>query len=288
MVAPSTQSIVIRRLRSRAERAVRAVLSGLPPRVQRIGFRALTPVLKRWPTLAALLGGRPLRDARVAPLVPRDARAAASRKSPEPSPAVDPRPDGWLRRLKTHPDHVERARAARALGERSGAEVTTALVDALRDPSAEVAAEAADALGRHPAAVAVPALSAVVDNHDGYFNTVVRAAAIRALSGMLPRGEAARIAEAVADVDAEVSIAAIAALVDRREDASTDALLTVVENPHGFYLDLTRGAAARGLRGLSPTQKERVRTVLHGEPEGTLHDVLAAVLRTEEAPRGSA
>ena len=76
--------------------------------------------------------------------------------------------------------------------------------------------------------------------------------------------------------------------MERREEASTDALLAVVENPLWFYLDLTRRAAARGLFALTPSQYARLRTVLETEPEGALRDLLADVLRREGPPRGSA
>jgi hypothetical protein len=275
MVASSTQGIVARRLSSRAGRTLRAILQRLPRRVQRLGVRALAPVVRRWSTLAALLGI----DS------PRESRTPAW---PDSSPPMRERPEDYLRLLRADPDPVERARAARVLARRVSPEVTTALVDALRDPSAEVAADAAEALANHPTAATVPALRAVVDNTDGFFNTAVRAAAIRTLSTVLPRGEGTPIADAVRDVDAEVSIAAIAGLVDRREEASTDALLAVIENPRGFYLDLTRRAAARGLFGLTPAQGARVRTVLQTEPEGALRDLLSDVLRREGAAQGTA
>src|SRR5690349_13964625 len=136
MLGSSTQSIVARGFSSRAGRAVRAILQRLPPRVQRIGVRALSPIARRWRTLAALLGI----DS------PRESRPPA--RSDPPAPA-EPRPDGWLRRLRADPDPVERARAVSALARLVTPEVTTALVDALRDASAEVAAEAAEALANH-------------------------------------------------------------------------------------------------------------------------------------------
>src|SRR5438045_292950 len=151
MVASSTQSIVARRISSRAVRAARAILERLPPRVQRLGVRALTPVARRWRTLAVLLGI----DS------PREPRPPAQ---PETPPPAESRPEEWLRRLNAAPDAVQRARAARTLARCVSPEVTTALVDALRDTSAGVAAEAAEALANHPAGAAVPPLRAVVDN----------------------------------------------------------------------------------------------------------------------------
>lgn len=282
MVASPTRSIVVRGLRFTVGAVLRTAVQRLPPRVQRLGRRAVSPLAKRWPTLGTLLGMTAV------PARPEPASAPFARERAAHVEAPEPRPDGWLRHLRSDPDSAERLRAVRAVADRRDPEVATALVAALRDASAEVAAEAAEALGLQEPAVVLPALRAVVDNADGFFNTLVRAAAIRMLSTMLPRGEGAPIARAVSDVHAEVSIAAIAGLVDRREEACTDALIEVIENPGGFYLDLTRSAAARGLRDLTEAQKARLRALTETERNPAMRDLLAELLRLEDTPLKSA
>jgi HEAT repeat protein len=153
-------------------------------------------------------------------------------------------------------------------------ETTAALIAALRDETAEVAMEAADALRRHPAELAVPALRNALENREGYFSAATRAAAVRALGVLLPVGEGATIAGAVRDGDLSVSLAGIAALAERAEAGSAEALLKLLEDRSGFYLPLTRHAAARGLSQLAFGDADRVRALLNTEADSTVRDAL--------------
>jgi HEAT repeat protein len=281
-VSPETslaRSIIPRALSSRATRVLRLALRRLPPRVQQFGLRAMNPVVKRWPTVAALLGLAP--DDRGPPSsqmvdfgrIARDVSPSSSNAAS----ASDVR--AWLTALATSTEMALRIKAVRALAEAAFPPVTAALCAALRDPSAEVAAEAAHALRHHREQDAIAALSRVVENADGYFSGGVRAAAIRTLSAILPHGRGQAIVAAVADRDAEVSVAAIAGVVDRNEAGGGDALLTVLENPHGYYVSLTRGAAARGMRRLvTPPDAARVRALLAAEEDRNISDVLRGLL----------
>ena len=153
------------------------------------------------------------------------------------------------------------------------------LTAALRDRSAEVAAEAADALRHHPNESAVSALRSVVENADRFFSPAVRVAAIRTLSAILPKGEGAPIQAAISDLDAEVSIAAIAGVVDRDESDSAEALLTVLEDARGYYVALTRRAAARGLKGLTlPPDPMRLRALLDTEDDRDIQEILRSLV----------
>ena len=238
-VEPRSRSIIPHALQSRAARVLRVALQRIPPRVQRLGLRVLTPVMKRWPTVLELLGLAPERPSRAASPRPADAG---------PQKAVD-----------------ERA-------------VTLALTTALRHQSAEVAAEAADALRDHPNEIAISALRGVVENLDRYFSPGVRAAAIRTLSAILPKGEGASIVAAISDLDAEVSVAAIAGIVDRNESGGAEALLSVLENPKGYYVALTRGAAARGLKGLAEApDPARLGALIDAEGDRDIKEILRAL-----------
>jgi len=271
----STRSIIPRALQSRASRALRVALRRLPPRVQRLGMqlglRALTPVMKRWPTVLQLLG--------LAPLEPAGKAGGDARFGGETVRTGAPRVEGWLSILASNADVASRVKSIRAIAEIRQPSVTLALTTALRDPSAEVAAEAADALRHHPGESAALALRNVVANADGYFTGGVRAAAIRTLSVILPRGDGAPITAAVADADAEVSVAAIAGVVDRNEQGGADALLTVLENPRGYYVALTRGAAARGLlRMPTPPEQSRLRALIDTEHDGDVREILSGLV----------
>jgi HEAT repeat protein len=268
-----TRSIIPRALQSRATRALRAALRRLPPPVQRLGMLALTPVMKRWPTVMRLLGLAGDAPQTVASQVPRPVAAPI----PKPAPAVE----SWLKVLRSDPEPSDRVRAVRAIAGSIVADVTSALTAALRDPSAEVAAEAADALRHHRSDSVIEGLRRAVENADGYFSAGVRAAAIRTLSAILPLGAGAPIAAAVADLDAEVSVAAIAGVVDRNEAGSADTLLTVLENPRGYYVALARGAAARGLRGLAtPPDQVRLRALIEAEHDREIREILSTLVPT--------
>jgi HEAT repeat protein len=182
-----------------------------------------------------------------------------------------------LAQLRDASDYAERARAAMALSKTVDAETTAALVAALRDPSSEVAAQAAEALGNHRGDLASSALLGVVENRDGFFNPMTRASAVRALGALLPPNEGAPVVSAVADIDALVSLAAIAALAERDETASATALMGVLENHAGFYLPLTRQAAARALTRLRNYEPERLRRLLETESDGTVREALASL-----------
>jgi hypothetical protein len=274
----STRSIIPRAVSSRASRVLRLALRSLPPRVQQIGLRAMSPVVKRWPTVAVLLG-----------LVPEDhappssqgidfttpARVATSSSTDASTSSTQ----AWLTALAGNSEAALRIRAVRALADSALPAVTAALCGALRDPSAEVASEAADALRHHRGHDVIAALSSVVENADGYFAGGVRAAAIRTLSAILPHGGGQAIVDAVADADAEVSVAAIAGVVDRNEPGGGAALFAVLENPRGYYVALARGAAARGMRKLvTPPDPVRLRALLEAENDREIRDVLRGLI----------
>ena len=274
-----SRSIIPHALQSRASRVLRRALSRLPPRVQRLGLRALNPVMKRWPPALALLGLAP--DDAPPPSSQMLDRAALESAHASAAALDASRLEERLRVLRSSPEVAVRIKVVRALAPATLPVVTAALVAALRDPAAELATEAADALRHHGSEETIQALEGVVRNAESYYAGGVRAAAIRTLSAMLPAGKGACIAAAVADADAEVSLAAIAGLVERDEPGAVEALLAVVENPRGYYVSLTRAAAARGLRRLSTRpDPARVRAVFEREPGGEVREILGGFVQT--------
>jgi HEAT repeat protein len=155
--------------------------------------------------------------------------------------------------------------------------VTAALVAQLRDRSSEVAVRAAEALAYQPGDVITAALRSVVENVDGYFCAPVRAAAVRSLGALLPADDSTAIAQALGDVEAIVSLAAIATLAERDVGASAGALIGLLEDRRGFYIPLTRQAAARALGRLHHYDRSRLESVLAAERDDIVREVLSSM-----------
>jgi hypothetical protein len=257
------RSLVPRRWLTPAERLLRWLAPRTPGPVQRLVLPALYGWIRRWPLLAQLLG-----------IAPEPSVAASN-------PPANPAPGGAhaesVMRLRTSDDPAVRARAARDLARVIRPDATAALAAALRDSQAEVAVEAAEALRHHPLEAATKALGEVVENRDGYFSAATRASAVRALGSLLPPGQGAIVAATVADADAAVSLAAIAALVERDDEASAEALLTLLEDASGFYVPLTRRAAARGLLRIRLGPTGRARALLDKEADPDVREALVAL-----------
>ncbi len=185
--------------------------------------------------------------------------------SPAPPPASSAARGDLLARLRGASDYADRARAALAL-----AQVRPTRREPPRPWSRRCATRAPRSRRRPPSRSPIteaklpsqlpPAV--VLENREGYFSSETRASSVRALGTLLPADHGAPIAAAVADLDALVSLAAIAALAERDESTSAGALLGVLENRAGYYLPLTRQAAARALLRLHHWDRDRLRGVL--------------------------
>jgi HEAT repeat protein len=144
-------------------------------------------------------------------------------------------------------DLASRSAAAARLGDLGDPQACSALAEALRDPTAELACEAAAALGRSTEASALHALIAVVLNSDGYFHSTVRTAAADSLGRLLdPRSVEALVA-AVYDPVGETSLAAVTALGKIGDPYARPALETAASNVSGFFLPQVQQAAAEAL-----------------------------------------
>jgi len=122
-----------------------------------------------------------------------------------------------------------------------------ALLADLRGPSAEVAAVAVErlAVSRDPRARA--ALLAAVRNQDGVLHPLPRVAALRALAADAHGPARAAIVAAVSGVSAELSLAAIAALVQYAPEHAADPIRRVVEDRSGYFAPEVRAAAESAL-----------------------------------------
>lgn len=147
-------------------------------------------------------------------------------------------------------DLASRSGAAVKLGELGDSHAASALAEALRDPTAEVACEAAAALGRLSDSSALHALIAVVLNSDGYFHSTVRTAAVASLAGLVdPRSVEALVA-AIHDPIGETSLAAIGALGRIGDPRARPALEAASWNANGFFLPQVQEAATQALASL--------------------------------------
>lgn len=226
-----------------------------PARVQRFSTGALGFLAARFPQLAAwlrpflrstgvALGAAALRVGSRSPL--HEPTAAVPTTNPPSPPAVVP-PSDLLTDLRTAFDWQVRAKAAAALSLSTADGVVGALADALHDSSVEVAIAAVDALGRRRESTVSTALLGVVRNESGSFHPLTRAAAVGALAARLGDDELDPVLGAVRDVEAEVSLAAIAAIGERRPEVVTAHLLPIVEDRTGFFLPLVVSAARSAL-----------------------------------------
>jgi hypothetical protein len=246
----------------------------VPARVQRLGAQTWQRVIARWPALADLVGEGEPRSA------PTSTGAPAARPGAQnaPADAVLLSPELWCAQLIDPATGWEaRANAATALRECQGNAVVTALIAALEDPSAEVAAAAASALAHQEDARALQALRQVLENPEGHLSPITRAAALSGLADRLSGAELAPVLDAVRDQDAEVSIAAIAAIAERAPERSELHLLPVLRNEAGYFLPLVRLAATKALERTGVLGSPLAQELLGNESDSEIRFVLQRI-----------
>ncbi len=124
------------------------------------------------------------------------------------------------------------------------------MVIALRALDADTAREAATSLGESANASAVEPLIEALSNRNGYFHSVVRCAAATSLGQLKDRRAVEPLLLAVHDPIAEPSCEAIRALATLADPRSVTALVEVVRNSDGFFMNSVRRAAVLGLAKL--------------------------------------
>ena len=144
-------------------------------------------------------------------------------------------------------DLATRSAAAKKLAQLGDRQATSALTEALRDPTAEVAREAAGALGLLNDSASLHALIDVVMNRDGYFHSLVRTAAAESLGQMKNQSAVDALVAAIRDPICETSIAAIRALGKLGAAGAATALQAVAKNADGYFLPQTQQAAVEVL-----------------------------------------
>jgi HEAT repeat protein len=211
----------------------------------------------------------------------RSSSLAVSALAPEPkpdkdnaSPASECAPDQLLHELSSAEDWQRRARAAERLTAAEADGVAAGLVRALSDRSVEVAVAAIVALSGRRESRVDSALLEVVRSTDGYYSPMTRARAIGVLAERLARSELAPIFDAVRDVDADVSVAAIAAIGEHAREAAGSILLPLLMDRSGYYLPLVRLAAAKALEAADALTPDVAGQLLEDEPDPAVQKLL--------------
>jgi HEAT repeat protein len=123
----------------------------------------------------------------------------------------------------------------------------SSLIGALRQSDADIARDAATSLGALGDSAAVEPLIEVLNNTDGYYHAVVRAAAAASLGKLGDRRAVEPLLSAVRDSLAEPSAEAIRALAAIGDARAVSPLIDVVRNTNGFFLPIARRAAVVAL-----------------------------------------
>jgi len=126
----------------------------------------------------------------------------------------------------------------------------TANIAALRGNDADVARDAAAALGGLGDTSAVEPLIEVLADANGYFHSVVRAAAASSLAQLNDARAFQPLVHAVRDNMAEASAEAVRALATMGDPRAVGVLIDIVRNPSGYFLSTVRLAAVAGLKQL--------------------------------------
>lgn len=245
-------------------------------RAQRFGGAAWHTIAARWPALSELVRERKRAiSARYRP---------AEREAPPPPQLSVEAVDALVAQLMASSSWQARAAAALSLGHVPSEGVVQALVRALRDPSVEVAVAAVEALAHHADPIAERELLAVLENPEGFFSPVTRVAAISALARRLSVESFGPVFAAVRDIDAEVSIAAIAVIADRLPGAAGTHLLPLLRDKSGYFLPIVRLAAANALERAGALHGGLARELLHAETDPAVRRVLERTQYLSEQP----
>jgi HEAT repeat protein len=155
--------------------------------------------------------------------------------------------------------------------------VVLANIAALRNADADVARDAATALGRLGDASAVEPLVEALSDHSGYFHSVVRAAAASSLGELRDPRAFQPLVNAVRDTMAEASAEAVRALAAMGDPRAVAVLIDIVRNPSGYFLSTVRLAAVVGLKQLGgqPAAAELLRIAHNASEDSVIRNAAA-------------
>jgi HEAT repeat protein len=143
---------------------------------------------------------------------------------------------------------------APAVASQGAASRARELIQALQNSSADMACEAAIALGKLGDLAAVAPLIEVVENFSGYFHGVVRAAACDSLGQLGDRSAMPALLKAINNPMAEASVEAVRALAAIGDERAIEPLTAVSRNADYFFAPDVRLAAVDALRQFNSSQ----------------------------------
>ena len=148
---------------------------------------------------------------------------------------------------KTEEPKAKKAAAVEVKDAKAITPEAAALIAALRNSDADIARDAATALGTLGEASAVEPLIQVLGNLDGYYHSVVRSAAAASLGRLGDRRAVDVLLGTISDSLAEPSAEAIRALAAIGDPRAVNPLIEVVRNSNGYFLPIARRAAVAAL-----------------------------------------
>jgi HEAT repeat protein len=129
-----------------------------------------------------------------------------------------------------------------------------ALSEVIRGNDADAAREAATSLGLTKEPAAVEPLIEAIRNADGYFHSVVRAAAATSLAQLGDVRAVDALISAINDPMAEASAEAVRALATLGDARAVKPLIEAASNKDGYFLQVVRRAAVTALGKLGGTE----------------------------------
>jgi len=197
-------------------------------------------------------------------------------RPPAPTSAPPPRTPAPYEALLEGGTWTVRRDAALALRRHPGERTREALIVAITDPAVEVALAACEALVEVGTAEDAGRLLDLARSGTGALHPFTRAGAVWAAGTHASIEHVPALCTLVHDVNTEVSSAAIEALGRVADESALEVLWGVLEDDRGYYLAMSRSAAARALGDRGALDDARVAHLLRSETDPVVRSALEA------------
>jgi len=184
---------------------------------------------------------------------PKKAAGAGEAKASMP-PAIIETPSKVQSTEKAAVAAPVRVTAAETVGTVCNRAAVASAILALRGADADLARDGALKLGALGDAAAVEPLIEALNNANGYYHCVVRAAAAWSLAQLGDARAFEPLCKAARDEMAEASAEAVRGLAAMGDRRAVVELIDIVRNPTGYFLSTVRLAAVSGLAQLAGDQ----------------------------------